>query len=168
MNQSRTDTSTKTNAQLLLQIVSAEKECNAGHPLTDDYFKELGECYKCLGTNKVPILDPQLMRLPCSCLVGYRNYTTSYKQSSNYATCVDCQGRIWIPNPDPYTMREALHKAGFQLVENHIPIYYKDTSLPWMANCFPYSKSASYILQVRSHNPERARFLAVIKAIENK
>ena len=175
-----TDLSILSYQEILLKTVAAQRHCQCGchkaKPAIQDivdhaYFK----CPICSGTGKVPILSPALMRIPCPNYQATKAFTLGSgwtmeacvsRESYCRAGKDDCKGSGWIPNPDPWDMREALHQAGFQLVESHIPSYYRDTSNPWMADCFDYTRIASPGLPTRSFDPKWARLLAVVKAFQ--
>ena len=160
-----------TNRELLLQIVSAERECSKLNSYPHSQ-KESGYRYKgfqcpelhCLGTGKVPILDPGLMRLPCPNQDGFwseqfKAHCVSYLKG--HSICTYCQGRNWLPNPDAWAMKKALHQAKLQLLEN------QGRSKDFQAGCFPQGHGkplypiGGYVWDA---DPERARLLAVAKA----
>ena len=156
-----TDLSTLTNAELLLQIVVAKR-------------KSVGECDginhgpATCGIVEVPILSPELMRLPCHCVSfmecpncrSFNDHSVQCKLGTYSHWCDDCQGRGWIPNPDPWAMKRALSAAGFYLAEYE---RLSDGNDVWGACC--YVKGYPHI-DVTDADPERARFLAVLKAFE--
>ena len=172
MNQSRADTSTKTNAQLLLQIVSAERDCPTclGVGSLGMQMDEVGDkvaiktlslipCFQCGSTGKAPILDPKLMRLPCTnpyCIAVLPEFI----DSQNVGVCKVCGGRNWIPNPDAWDMKKALHLAGYQLVEEYDLIRRR-----WVAAVYRYVVNLGIAQIEGDADPARARFLAVVRAV---
>ena len=104
------------NADLLLCIVKAERDC----PLCD------GQGYKNLISDpedphhiqsatrctcragKVPILSPELMRLPCPQLYKRSSWPSMATIHELRGINCECQGRTWVPNPDAWAMWRAL------------------------------------------------------------
>ena len=182
----------KITTELLLRIVSAERDCpackgtgnvgahlpsgnNEGNaPWVDPTYPE--PCAGCGGTGKVPSLSPELMRLPCPgwrrksgqdvpCLALRPDWWKIF--GPPYLGEVDpCGGLCWIPNPDAWDMKKALHQVGFYLVESHITL--NNVNAPFVAICFLEKAKAfppaSDCPPVWDADPERARFLAVAKA----
>ena len=170
MNQSRTDTSTKTNAELLLQIVSAERDCpNCSYvPLLEGGIIGFTLCEICNGTGKVPILDAGLMRLTCDvdglCKDGVLQADDlPWGRLGNMHR--RCLGRGWIPNSDAWAMKKALHQVRFQLREfSGFSGWGEDG---YRAIC--ESKEDELVGNretVWDADPERARYLAVAGALE--
>lgn len=187
-----TDLSTLTNTELLVRIVEAEKDCDlcegskvilVGEPDQDD-------CWECEGIGKVPILSPELMRLPCPCpsyCVRYHDMPDdrddrrcgpcgSHASFSMWDSsplgkhgdwCENCQGRGWGTNDDPWAMKKSLRLAGFYLVEDCVLL--KSMETPWFASCWrcveDQGDSLSPSTSFWDADPERARLLAVAKAL---
>ena len=172
-----TNLSLLTNAQLLLRIVSVERECpvcegtgslGVDLPAGDSQgnlpaAREM--CNNCANTGKVPILAPTLMRLPCPNQDGFwseqfKAHCVSYLKG--HSICTYCQGRNWLPNPDAWAMKKALHQAKLQLLEN------QGRSKDFQAGCFPQGHGkplypiGGYVWDA---DPERARYLAVVEAL---
>ena len=156
-----TDLSTLTNADLLLQIVAAKKiSCGYNGDLFTRCSCEEGDCpCHSIGFKevhgKVPILDPKLMRLPC---IGQHPYPC-YIPNRHEHVCEDCQGRTWVPNPDAWDMKKALHLADFDLSEGNA---YR-INMPWGAGCWKRGLQPSE--PVWDADPKRARLLAVAAAL---
>ena len=157
-----TDLSTLPNSALLLQIVSAERDCLncfgtgfvqilAKHDVETDFCG----CNK----GKVPILDSKLMRLPCPWCDGKGDGCLRITQSE---TEPHCQGRNWVPNPDAWDLLKALHLAGYKLVETSIRIWLDGQ--PYSAAV--YKEAAHSLARVWDADPERARFLSIIKSFQ--
>ena len=153
-----------TNAELLLQIVSAERACPTCHGYggmsSQDLVgihgnKPMYPCEFCTNTGEVPILDPKLMRLPC---IGQHPYPC-YIPNRHEHVCEDCQGRTWVPNPDAWDMKKALHLADFDLSEGNA---YR-INMPWGAGCWKRGLQPSE--PVWDADPKRARLLAVAAAL---
>ena len=163
-----TDLSTLPNSAILLQIVSAKRDCavvwavaHSGRPDSPlPITAHPSECC-CEGTGKVPILDPTLMRLPCPWCDGRGKDCLTITQSEIEP---HCQGRTWVPNPDAWAMKKALHQAGFQLTEQHTMHEYNPDA--YMALCFRYQDLTMIPhLPIFDADPERARLLAVTRAL---
>ena len=170
-----------TNAELLLKIVSAEQDCPTclGVGSLGMQMDEVGDkvaiktlslipCFQCGSTGKVPILDPKLMRLPCPgvvtrlggfkpCVItGYQKGVTGELLAGEKDAC---GGWSWVPNPDAWDMKKALHLAGYQLVEE-----YDRMRCRWLAAVYRYADSGYGHIQGDA-DPERARLLAVAPAV---
>lgn len=126
---------TATTEELALWLAGLTEPCDAGHPLTDAYFAELGECYKCDGVNKVPVLP--WLREPCPCpsyCVRYRDFPDDqdwrmcracgirqrpgepYGDLGHHGYwCENCQGRNWVPEQGREVVQDAMVKDGWTL-----------------------------------------------------
>ena len=180
-----TDLSTLTNLELLLRIVEAEKDCSEHLP----GIPHAAIC-RCGSSGKVPILSPELMRLPCPCpsyCVRYYDMPddrddrrcgpcgshASYSMwdasplGKHGDWCENCQGRGWGTNDDPWAMKKSLRLAGFYLVEDSVLL--KSMETPWFASCWrcveDQGDSLSPTNSFWDADPERARLLAVAKAL---
>ena len=181
-----TDLSTLPNSALLLRIVAAERDCThcQGTGLAP---REVGEEHLwyelcCCHHGKVPILDPKLMRLSCPCsnnagsgywcfqcskrrrsVDGYADeYLTPARAAIHAPDCANCRGDTWVPNPDAWDMRKALHLAGFQLIEGHTMYSHQDK---YPAICYRYlEQEATPRIPILDADPKRARHLAVARA----
>ena len=169
-----TDLSVLPNSAILLLIVMAKRDCQHIFSVRQG-LKPASECQLCGGTGKVPILAAALMRLPCPCVLYIAgkgedrcsrcaDHIWHSKQLSNMHRddCLLCQGRNWVPNPDAWDMRKALHLAGFQLAESHSRMGNADDV--FLAHCYPYGGYLSGPRPISNADPERARYLAVAKA----
>ena len=176
-----------TKPELLRRIVEAERPCSGclGSGSVGVQMEEFGDrvaienvslipCTQCSGTGKGPILDPKLMRLPCPHGRHAACHSPSQPQNTcpehlNVHHCFECHGEFWVPNPDPWAMVKALHKADFQLIERHS--YRGD----FQAGCYPRGPGSAlypaveYIWDLGGYiwdpDPERARLLAVARAV---
>ena len=157
------------NLQLLLRIVEAVRHCPRCFPQDGlSYviaFSPHQDCQECGGTGKVPILDPKLMRLPCPML--YERPLWASMQTTHELQGINCEcgGRNWVPNPDAWDMRKALHLAGFYLREESIFVPMEE--LPWGAACWPKTRTRSNVWATDwawAADPEWVRLLAVAKA----
>lgn len=167
-----TDLSTLSNAELLLRIVSAKRDCPYCLQLQDleggPY--SVSGCEVCGGTGKVPILDPKLMRLPCDSKKHspcYKEFGYDTPSGGNYYETIvttDCQGRNWVPNPDAWDMKKALHQAGFHLGEVHRWPSFQQTGDDWSAVCYPYNSPKLGNEGTWDADPKRARYLTVAGA----
>ena len=169
-----TDLNALTNRELLLKIVEAERDCAHIFSVRQG-LKPASACQFCDGTGKVPILSPELMRLPCPCPKKVWHQETSeggswWDQPCNprcypnkHIEGCFCQGRSWIPNPDPWAMKRALRLAGFYLTEDSVPN--TSDNKPWAVVCWVSEQfTDSGTGWVWDADPARARFLAVLKA----
>ena len=178
-----TDLSTLTKPELLLLIVSAEKPC-----IDTEHIGSMCR-YGCGMTGKVPILNPELMRMSCPC----PPYCVAYSDSpddqdwqrcsacgvnrscpkhldnvmgEHGSWCDNCHGSNWMPNPDAWDMKKALHLADFYLTEGNL-FPFTGTGL-WPTGTAVYKAHCRSRVQVESDvawvwdaDPERARLLAV-------
>ena len=157
-----TDLNTLTNEQLLLRIVAAERDCPNGS--IPGYVRDNNDhtpCPVCRGTGKVPSLSPVLMRRPCP------GIPTGIIDGSRYhSPACPCKNRAghWIPNPDPWAMKNALRQAGWQLIEKHtLSVESKDG---FVAEVWD-DKRPYYGARVVDADPKRARLLAGARALTN-
>ena len=170
---------TKTTPELLLQIVSAERDCpscfgkgvlGSSGGFGNSPPPEQWGCVDCGGIGKVPILDPKLMRLPCPNCAGTGHiYSISVAPALHrqlFSRCQPCKGEGWMPNPDAWAMKKALHRAEYYLAESHAFMFAGNK--PWGAHCYHQREAPSDQAMVWDADPERARYLAVVKVFENR
>ena len=173
-----------TNRELLLRIVSAERDCPDWKPNIVNVQGVSYCCDRCDGRGKLPILSPELMRLPCPC----PPYCVAYSDSpddqdwqrcsacgvnrscpkhldnvmgEHGSWCDNCHGSNWIPNPDSWAMKKALHQAGFRLAERGT----RYGQGQWIAHCCPFGHDSRLCIPIVDADPERARFLTIAKAL---
>ena len=147
------------NDELLLRIVAAEQQ----------------QC-DCNGIGKIPVLSAEIMRLPCPCpayCVAYvdspddmdwRRCSACSKWRSKgidvmgeHGTwCDNCQGRNWIPTPDPWAMKVSLIRAGYDYTESTL----EDEVYVIVARPF------GQCITMNDPNPKRAFLLAVAKSFK--
>ena len=94
-------------ADLKLALALLEKEC-------PDLFTEHGRprherkgwsCILCGNSGKVPLLDPALVRKPCTC----RPPELVHSETG------PCRGKGWVPSPNEMDWVRALNKAGYSV-----------------------------------------------------
>ena len=148
------------NEELLLHIVKAERDScgfTGSHVESRCWCPEADCCCHSLSFKevhgKVPILAPELMRLPCPdlekrvglCAMCHKAY---WEEQHHSPECTICMGRGWIPNPDPWAMKQALLQGGYSYSEEgHMPgqiwvaITEVETQELWFS-CHPETKRA--------------------------
>ena len=154
------------NEELLLHIAEAERDCSTCQPMPEGPPPPI--CPTCGGTGKVPILSPELMRLPCpkKCSGGWIVETWA---GGRRWGCYGCggiyqregaggnEGRGWIPSPDAWALwalKEGLLSSGYTYSEHGemhgaswVAVRETDTQEVWFG---------------RDPDPKRAFLLAVI------
>jgi len=120
-------TKTITPAEALIWLASLEKECPChechGNPVIDTYLCQ-GRQLCCAGTSKVPVLD---LREPCPCYSlkndcwqcdKERRHSDTFEDHAlrliHSQSCINCQGRNWLPKQGRDALFAAMHKAGWK------------------------------------------------------